>query len=201
MLSAIIADSLLFKSPTCTDEDVKAAKELAAIAGVDADSYGLDMLKAGADLSAKTIPQLLSLDAKEFTMGSHKVEIAQVNTVDTNDVLSRKAEVEAELAKVVSEKGLDLFVFVVTDILTNDSVVVCFRTSCTSSGESVQCHIVRQHSNTERRCIPQKTNCSAVNRSLKRLRKGNEKHPNHEIRVFSYAVLDTAFRNFRKIDS
>ncbi|RCK12942.1 hypothetical protein DT075_06700 [Bacillus licheniformis] len=66
---------------------------LAAIAGVDADSYGLDMLKAGADLSAKTIPQLLSLDAKEFTMGSHKVEIAQVNTVDTNDVLSRKEEV------------------------------------------------------------------------------------------------------------
>ncbi|MBZ5215573.1 manganese-dependent inorganic pyrophosphatase [Bacillus paralicheniformis] len=131
MLSAIISDSLLFKSPTCTDEDVKAAKELAAIAGVDADSYGLDMLKAGADLSAKTIPQLLSLDAKEFAMGSHKVEIAQVNTVDTNDVLSRKAEVEAELAKVVSEKGLDLFVFVVTDILTNDSVVV-------ASGQAAQ---------------------------------------------------------------
>lgn len=64
-------------------------------------------------------------------MGSHKVEIAQVNTVDTNDVLSRKAEVEAELAKVVSEKGLDLFVFVVTDILTNDSVVV-------ASGQAAQ---------------------------------------------------------------
>ncbi|MFB6498812.1 manganese-dependent inorganic pyrophosphatase [Bacillus haynesii] len=131
MLSAIISDSLLFKSPTCTDEDVKAAKELAAIAGVDADSYGLDMLKAGADLSAKTIPQLLSLDAKEFTMGSHIVEIAQVNTVDTNDVLSRKEEVDEELAKVVSEKGLDLFVFVVTDILTNDSVVV-------ASGQAAQ---------------------------------------------------------------
>lgn len=131
MLSAIISDSLLFKSPTCTEEDVKAAKELAAIAGVDADSYGLDMLKAGADLSAKTIPQLLSLDAKEFTMGSHKVEIAQVNTVDTNDVLSRKEEVDAELAKAVSEKGLDLFVFVVTDILTNDSVVV-------ASGQAAQ---------------------------------------------------------------
>src|SRR3569832_11750 len=51
MLSAIISDSLLFKSPTCTQEDVDAAKELAAIAGVDADSYGLAMLKAGADLS------------------------------------------------------------------------------------------------------------------------------------------------------
>ncbi|NPC94418.1 manganese-dependent inorganic pyrophosphatase [Bacillus sp. WMMC1349] len=124
MLSAIISDSLLFKSPTCTDEDVQAAKELAEIAGVDAETYGLAMLKAGADLSAKTIPQLLSLDAKEFTMGSSKVEIAQVNTVDTNDVLSRKAEVESELANIVAEKQLDLFVFVITDILTNDSVVI-----------------------------------------------------------------------------
>ena len=55
MLSAIISDSLLFKSPTCTDQDVAAAKELAEIAGVEADIYGLDMLKAGADLSDKTI--------------------------------------------------------------------------------------------------------------------------------------------------
>lgn len=53
MLSAIISDSLLFKSPTCTDQDVAAAKELAEIAGVDAEEYGLNMLKAGADLSKK----------------------------------------------------------------------------------------------------------------------------------------------------
>jgi manganese-dependent inorganic pyrophosphatase len=122
MLSAIISDSLLFKSPTCTPEDVAAARELAEIAGVDADTYGLDMLKAGADLSDKTIAQLISLDSKEFTMGGAKVEIAQVNAVDTNDVLSRQAEVEAALNNIIAEKGLDLFLFVVTDILNNDSV-------------------------------------------------------------------------------
>ncbi|WP_273124039.1 manganese-dependent inorganic pyrophosphatase [Metabacillus sp. HB246100] len=124
MLSAIISDSLLFKSPTCTQEDIDAAKELADIAGVNADEYGLEMLKAGADLSDKTVEQLISLDAKEFQMGSSKVEIAQVNAVDTNDVLGNKAEVEAALTKVVNEKGLDLFLFVVTDILTNDSVAL-----------------------------------------------------------------------------
>ncbi|MBR2076023.1 MAG: manganese-dependent inorganic pyrophosphatase, partial [Exiguobacterium sp.] len=97
MLSAIISDSLLFKSPTCTDEDIKAAKELAEIAGVDAETYGLEMLKAGADLSQKTIEELISLDAKEFAMGDYRVEIAQVNTVDANDVLNRKAEVEAAI--------------------------------------------------------------------------------------------------------
>ncbi|MEF2967492.1 manganese-dependent inorganic pyrophosphatase [Paenibacillus sp. M1] len=122
MLSAIISDSLLFKSPTCTEQDVAAARELAAIAGVNPEEYGLDMLKAGADLSDKTIEQLISLDAKEFSMGSAKVEIAQVNAVDVNDVLSRQAELEAALNEIVDKKGLDLFLFVVTDILNNDSV-------------------------------------------------------------------------------
>jgi manganese-dependent inorganic pyrophosphatase len=122
MLSAIISDSLLFKSPTCTAEDVAAARELAEIAGVDAESYGLDMLKAGADLSDKSIAQLISLDAKEFKMGEYKVEIAQVNAVDVNDVLSKQAELETALTSIIDEKGLDLFLFVVTDILNNDSV-------------------------------------------------------------------------------
>lgn len=124
MLSAIISDSLLFKSPTCTEEDVAAARELAELAGVDAETYGLSMLKAGADVSEKTIAQLLSLDAKEFQMGSAKVEIAQVNTVDTNDVLSRQAELEDAINGIIADKNLDLFVFVVTDILNNDSVAL-----------------------------------------------------------------------------
>jgi manganese-dependent inorganic pyrophosphatase len=124
MLSAIISDTLLFKSPTCTQEDVAAARELAEIAGVNAESYGLDMLKAGADLSDKTIGQLISLDSKEFQMGAYKVEIAQVNAVDPNDVLARQAELEAAISNIISEKGLDLFVFVVTDILNNDSIAL-----------------------------------------------------------------------------
>ena len=124
MLSAIISDSLLFKSPTCTDQDVAAAKELAEIAGVDAEEYGLNMLKAGADLSKKTVEELISLDAKEFTLGSKKVEIAQVNTVDIEDVKKRQAELEAMISKVVAEKNLDLFLLVITDILENDSLAL-----------------------------------------------------------------------------
>lgn len=122
MLSAIISDSLLFKSPTCTAEDVAAARELAEIAGVDAEAYGLEMLKAGADLSDKSVDDLLTLDAKEFDMGGSKVEIAQVNAVDTTEVLARKEELEAAISKKIDEKNLDLFLLVVTDILNNDSV-------------------------------------------------------------------------------
>lgn len=124
MLSAIISDSLLFKSPTCTEEDVAAARELAETAGVDAESYGLEMLKAGADVSDKTVSQLISLDAKEFQMGGRKVEVAQVNVVDTEDVLKRQEELEQAITSVITDKELGLFLFVVTDILTNDSVVV-----------------------------------------------------------------------------
>ncbi|OZB91072.1 manganese-dependent inorganic pyrophosphatase [Paenibacillus sp. XY044] len=129
MVSAIVSDTLLLKSPTCTEEDVAAARELADIAGVNLEQYGLDMLKAGADVSSKTIAELISLDAKEFQMGGSKVEIAQVNTVDPNDVLNRQAELEDALNAIISEKGLDLFVFVVTDILNNDSVALALGKS------------------------------------------------------------------------
>ncbi|MDF2037364.1 manganese-dependent inorganic pyrophosphatase [Cytobacillus oceanisediminis] len=124
MLSAIISDSLLFKSPTCTDQDVAAARELAEIAGVNAEEFGLEMLKAGADLSKKSVKELISLDAKEFQMGSYKTEIAQVNAVDLNDVLSRQEELEAVITENINNKELDLFVFVLTDILNNDSVAI-----------------------------------------------------------------------------
>ncbi|PRS01515.1 manganese-dependent inorganic pyrophosphatase [Bacillus atrophaeus] len=124
MLSAIISDSLLFKSPTCTEQDVAAAKELAEIAGVNAEEYGLNMLKAGADLSKKTVEELITLDAKEFNLGGKKVEIAQVNTVDIEDVKKRQPELEAALSKVIAEKNLDLFLLVITDILENDSLAL-----------------------------------------------------------------------------
>jgi len=124
MLSAIISDSLLFKSPTCTPQDVTAAKELAEIAGVDAAEYGLAMLKAGADLSNKTLEDLMSLDSKEFEAGDHRFEVAQVNAIDVNEVNSRQAELEVLIEQIIAKKELDLFTFVVTDILNNDSVAI-----------------------------------------------------------------------------
>lgn len=124
LLSAIISDSLLLKSPTCTDEDVKAAHELAEKAEVELEKYGLDMLQAGADLSDKSVVDLLTMDAKEFTMGDAKVEIAQINAVNTDTIYEKQEEIEAEINTIIKEKNLDLFLFVVTDILNNDSEVL-----------------------------------------------------------------------------
>jgi len=128
LVSAIISDSLLFKSPTCTEEDVKAAEALAQIAKIDLNTYGLDMLKAGADLSDKPVSEWISMDAKEFTMNGQKVEIAQVNTVDTNSIYEKQAELEREITRAIDEKGLSLFLLVVTDILNNDSEVLALGT-------------------------------------------------------------------------
>lgn len=124
LLSAIISDSLLFKSPTCTQQDIDAAHKLAEIAEVDLDTYGLDMLKAGADLSDKSIAELLRMDSKEFTMGGDKVEIAQINAVDINAIYQNQDEIESEITRVINEKDLSLFLLVVTDILNNDSEVL-----------------------------------------------------------------------------
>lgn len=121
MLSAIVSDTLLFKSPTCTPEDVAAAKELAEIAAVDVESYGLDMLKAGTNLSTKSVDTLLDLDAKTFPMGDKKVRIAQVNTVDIAEVLERQAEFEQVMAAENGRNGYDLFLLVITNILDSDS--------------------------------------------------------------------------------
>lgn len=124
MLSAIVSDTLLLKSPTCTQEDVDAAHELAELAGVDLETYGLDMLKAGADMSDKSAYDLITMDAKEFSMGDAKVEIAQVNTVDATLIYEKQDDIEAEIEKQIEQKGLNLFLFVVTDILNNDSEVL-----------------------------------------------------------------------------
>lgn len=123
MLSAIISDSLLFKSPTCTDEDVAAAKELAEIAGVDAESYGLEMLKAGTNLSTKSADDLLNADAKSFPMGDYTFRIGQVNTVDVEEVVARKSELEAAMKAQMSANNYDLFLLMITDILSSDSVI------------------------------------------------------------------------------
>ncbi len=124
MLSAIISDSLLFKSPTFTEEDRQAANELAKIAEVDVQEYGLAMLKAGADLSDKTEEELIRLDAKEFSMGEAKVVVAQVNAVDVNDILARREGLEKAMKATIADRSLQLFVLVVTNILESHSVVL-----------------------------------------------------------------------------
>ncbi len=124
MLSAIISDTLLLKSPTKTDEDEKAIKELAQITGVDYNSYGLEMLKAGTDLSDYTAEELIALDCKKCDLKDKKAKVAQVNTADITEMMKRKADFEVAMEKDIKTNGLDIFVFVITDILESNSQAI-----------------------------------------------------------------------------
>ena len=124
MLSAIISDTLLFKSPTCTECDVKAGKELSEIAGVNTDQYGLEMLKAGTALGDKSEAELLNMDMKIFEIDGSKIGVAQVNTVNEAEVLERKEKLLAEIDNIITKEGLKFFMFAITNILSNDSVAL-----------------------------------------------------------------------------
>lgn len=124
MLSAIISDTLLLKSPTTTEKDRRALAELAKIANVDVEKYGLDMLKAGTNLDNYTEDELIRLDAKKIEKEDIKYVIAQVNTVSIPDVLKRKEKIEQEMNKEILSKGLSLFVFVITDIVNSNSEAI-----------------------------------------------------------------------------
>lgn len=124
MLSAIISDTLLLKSPTKTEEDEKAVKELAQIAGIDYEKYGLEMLKAGTDLSDLTAQELISLDCKECSLNGKKAKIAQVNSADISVMLARKNEIEEAMKLDIEANGVELFVFVITDIIESNSQAI-----------------------------------------------------------------------------
>lgn len=122
MLSAIISDSLLFKSPTCTKEDIEIAKKLSEIANVDVEKYGLEMLKAGANLSSKTEKEILNMDMKIFEMGKSNVAIAQVNTFNISEILDRKEKLLFEMDSYIKENNLLFYLFVITDVLQSTSL-------------------------------------------------------------------------------
>ena len=122
MLSAIVSDTLLFKSPTCTECDVKAGKELAEIAGVNVEEYGLEMLKAGTALGGKSESELINMDMKIFEVDGSKIGVAQVNTVNEAELLERKEKLLVEIDNILNKEGLKFFIFAITNILSNDSI-------------------------------------------------------------------------------
>lgn len=126
MLSAIISDTLLLKSPTCTEEDVTAAKALAVIANVDLEIYGVELLKAGTKTSDKSEQELLDADAKTFPMGDKNVRIGQVNVVDVQEIIDRKDALLEAMKKQSESENYDVFLLLITNVLENDSTAILY---------------------------------------------------------------------------
>ena len=124
MASAIMSDTLILKSPTTTKHDEKALEELEKIAGIDIKAYGLEMLKAGTNLSDFTAEELINLDAKKIEKNGVGIVIAQVNTVSIEETLERKEELEKAINGEIEKQGFDLFILAITDILNSNSQII-----------------------------------------------------------------------------
>ena len=124
MLSAIASDTLVLKSPTTTEADKKVAKELEKISGLDINTFGVDMLKAGTDISDFTPEQVINIDSKLFEQGNKKFKIAQVNTADLDSIFKNQAYFEQAINEDIKKENLDFYVFAATDIINSNSKII-----------------------------------------------------------------------------
>ena len=124
MISAIVSDTLLFKSPTSTEQDKFIAGKLSDIAGIDMYDYGYRMLKAGTNLDGYTAEQIINTDSKPFDKNGVKFVISQINSADVDSVLEKQNELETAIASEIVNNNLDCYVFMVTDILNASSKAI-----------------------------------------------------------------------------
>ena len=124
MLSAIASDTLVLKSPTTTDDDRKVVKELEKISGLSINDFGVDMLKAGTDISEYTPEQVINIDSKLFEQSNKKFRIAQVNTADLDSIFKNQAYFEQAINEDIQKENLDFYVFAATDIINSNSKII-----------------------------------------------------------------------------
>lgn len=124
MLSAICSDTLVLKSPTTTETDRKIVEELERISGLDINVFGVDMLKAGTDISEFTPEQVINIDSKLFEQSNKKFRIAQVNTADLDSIFKNQAYFEQAINDDIQKENLDFYVFAATDIINSNSRII-----------------------------------------------------------------------------
>lgn len=122
MLSAILSDTLVFKSPTATEEDIFAASKLAKIAKVDIDQYGYEMFKAGSSIKGISVNDLINQDFKSYNVGNHQIGISQVMTMDFN-IIAEHMDEYIEKLNDFSSNYICVVLFI-TDVYKNGSYVI-----------------------------------------------------------------------------
>ena len=124
MASGIISDTLLLTSPTTTETDKNVLKELAKIAKINYEKYGMEMFKAGSSIEGKSVNEIIHGDFKNFTVDNQKVGIGQVSTMSTEDIMNKKEEFINELNEIAKNESYTAIALFVTDILKNGSYIL-----------------------------------------------------------------------------
>ncbi len=149
MCSAIISDTLLYRSPTCTPLDRMAAEALAKIAGIEVEAYGMQMFEAGSDLKSKSDADIFYQDFKKFSAGDTQFGVGQITSLDARELKKIHTRLATMLTKAKAEHGLDMIFFMLTNILDESTLVLCsdeealevasrcFGVSVTKDGDSV----------------------------------------------------------------
>ena len=122
MAAAILSDTVMFKSPTCTIRDIKTAERMARIANISLDELGKAIFSAS--IEGKTVSELLFTDYKEFHIAGHDLAVAQITCVDSSNMLSRKDEFLELMAKSAKKNGFDLVILMLTDVLLEGSQII-----------------------------------------------------------------------------
>lgn len=123
LLGAVVSDTLLFKSPTCTPVDTKIAKKLAEVAGVDIQEFAMEMFKAGTSLVGKTVDEIFNQDFKKFSFDNLQVGVAQVNSMDIEGFLPYKKDMLDYMNKFAEDNNLEFTLLLLTDIINANSEI------------------------------------------------------------------------------
>lgn len=125
LCSAIISDTLMFRSPTCTPLDESTARTLAAIAEIDIETLAQEMFNAGSNLRGKSAEEICFLDFKQFTVNDTVFGVGQVNSMSADELKEIKNIVLPHLEKARQNHGLNMIFFMLTNIITESSELLC----------------------------------------------------------------------------
>jgi len=125
LMAAILSDTLMFRSPTCTQQDIKAAEELANIAGVELETFAKNMFQAGSNFKNKTTEEIFYQDFKIFHIGDLDFGVSQVSALSREELNKVGENLKPFMRQVLGEKKLDMVYVMLTDILEEASNVIC----------------------------------------------------------------------------
>lgn len=126
LASAILSDTLIFRSPTCTMMDRMAAEHLAKIAGIEPEEYARKMFRAGSDLKNRTPEEIFYTDFKTFEVNEETIGIGQITSMDEEELSDIRDRIKPFIEKAYEQHGLSLAFFMLTNIIDESTTMICY---------------------------------------------------------------------------
>ena len=126
LASAILSDTLIFRSPTCTMMDRMAAEHLAKIAGIEPEEYARKMFRAGSDLKNRTPEEIFYTDFKTFEVNEETIGIGQITSMDEEELADIRDRIKPFIEKAYEQHGLSLAFFMLTNIIDESTTMICY---------------------------------------------------------------------------